>query len=587
MVEDKNKGNVVKVRNVARKYMRPPRAPQKDVVEEKEDVEVTKEVETEPVTSEDIALEIMQGVLDKVSQAVEDKTKKANNTKGVIEGDLPTKLTKEFGLEIARPAAQIFRKIAKTGKWPNRWKMEHGIPLKKTSEPKSENEVRIISLTPFLSKIFERVVADWLLKFISDKLDINQYGGRKGSSTSHYLIDFISFILYNQDLPESEAVLTAMVDYQKAFNRQDHSTLVTLLGDMGVPGWLLHIVIGFLSERELVVTYKGAKSARKAMPGGGPQGTILGMLLFLVLINSAGFSEDNRTMGTRVTQAANARKAMTNIHLKYIDDLTIAESLKLKVVLEVDKDKEWERPLNYNERFEQTLVENNCQVQDQLNKIAEHATENKMKINLDKTKIMLFNQSNKYDFKPELGIEGVQLEVVNKMKLLGVVITDDLKWDENTDFITKKAFSRLWLLRRLKKLGASKEALLDIYAKNVRSVVEYASVVWHSALTKKNTAQIERVQKAVFAIILGEQYNSYQAACSMLQMKMLSERRVELARKFALKASQHHIHREWFVPNVRQTNTRQKQLKYKPAQARTNRFLKSAIPFLTQCLNQE
>ena len=95
-------------------------------------------------------------------------------------------------------------------------------------------------------------------------------------------------------------------------------------------------------------------------------------------------------------------------------------------------------------------------MQDQLNKIAEHATENKMKINLDKTKIMLFNQSKKYDFKPELSIEGVRLEVVNKMKLLGVVITDDLKWDENTDFITKKAFSRLWLLRRLKKLGASK-----------------------------------------------------------------------------------------------------------------------------------
>ena len=49
------------------------------------------------------------------------------------------------------------------------------------------------------------------------------------------------------------------------------------------------------------------------------------------------------------------------------------------------------------------------------------------------------------------------------MKLLGVIITNDLKWDENTDFITKKAFSRLWLLRRLKKLGASNEALIDIY----------------------------------------------------------------------------------------------------------------------------
>ena len=112
------------------------------------------------------------------------------------------------------------------------------------------------------------------------------------------------------------------------------------------------------------------------MPGGGPQGTVLGMLLFLVLINSAGFPEDNRTMGARVTKAAHARKAISNIHLKYVDDLTIAESMKLKEVLAVDKNKDWERPLNYNERFEQTLVENNCQVQDQLNKIALHATEN-------------------------------------------------------------------------------------------------------------------------------------------------------------------------------------------------------------------
>ena len=86
------------------------------------------------------------------------------------------------------------------------------------------------------------------------------------------------------------------------------------------------------------------------MPGGGPQGTNLGMLL--VLINSAGFPEDNRTMGARVTKAAHVRKAVTNIHLKYVDDLTIAESLKLKDVLAVDENKEWERPLNYNKRFE-------------------------------------------------------------------------------------------------------------------------------------------------------------------------------------------------------------------------------------------
>ena len=40
---------------------------------------------------------------------------------------------------------------------------------------------------------------------------------------------------------------------------------------MGVPGWLLRIVMGFLTERELIVRYKGRISGRKMLPGGGPQ----------------------------------------------------------------------------------------------------------------------------------------------------------------------------------------------------------------------------------------------------------------------------------------------------------------------------
>jgi hypothetical protein len=49
-----------------------------------------------------------------------------------------------------------------------------------------------------------------------------------------------------------------------------------------VPGWLRRIVIGFLENREIEVAYKGAKSRRMKMPVGGPQGTILGMFLFLI-----------------------------------------------------------------------------------------------------------------------------------------------------------------------------------------------------------------------------------------------------------------------------------------------------------------
>ena len=80
-----------------------------------------------------------------------------------------------------------------------------------------------------------------------------------------------------------------MVDFKKAFNKQNHNLLITKLSDMGVPSWLLKVVMAFLSDRKMVIRYKGKLSSMKNLPGGGPQGTLLGLLLFIVLINDAGF----------------------------------------------------------------------------------------------------------------------------------------------------------------------------------------------------------------------------------------------------------------------------------------------------------
>ena len=179
------------------------------------------------------------------------------------------------------------------------------------------------------------------------------------------------------------------------------------------------------------------------------------------------------------------------------------------------------------------------------------------------------------------------VELVEQMKLLGVIITSDLKWHENTNHITKKAFGKIWMLRRLKCMGATRQVLLDIYAKHVRSVVEFSSVVWTSGLTRESIIQIERVQKIAFAVILGPDYKSYKEACVSLTMETLEKRREKLAYSFARKSAKHPEHKHCLVQNQNNVNTRSQKPAFVPAQGRTQRFMCSPIPYLTDLLNSK
>ena len=56
---------------------------------------------------------------------------------------------------------------------------------------------------------------------------------------------------------------------------------------------------------------------------------------------------------------------------------------------------------------------------------------------------MIFNFTNNYKFTAALKVDDEEIEVVEQAKLLGVIITDDLKWDKNTEHLVKKANARL------------------------------------------------------------------------------------------------------------------------------------------------
>ena len=171
-----------------------------------------------------------------------------------------------------------------------------------------------------------------------------------------------------------------MVDFLKAFNRQNHNLLMTKLSDMGVPGWLLNIVMSFLKNREMLVKYKGMQSSIKSLPGGWPQGTILALLLFIVLIIDLGIEGQSNNTGELITSKRNMKIA-NEIHLKYVDDLTLAEAINLPEKLVTVPVNQRPQPVSYHARTGHALPLKNSKVFNQLKKTEVYAKNNEMKLN--------------------------------------------------------------------------------------------------------------------------------------------------------------------------------------------------------------
>ena len=139
--------------------------------------------------------------------------------------------------------------------------------------------------------------------------------------------------------------------------------------------------------------------------------------------------------------------------------------------------------------------------------------------------------------------------------------------------------------KELKNMGGSQEDLIDVYLKQIRCLLEYGAPVWNGSLTSENIEDIEGVQKAFMHILLQDKYTTYENALKVTKLKTLEDRRKELCYKFALKASEHKKHTHWFQKQDIKRLTRSNKLTYTQPFCRTEKYKKSAIPYLTDLLN--
>ena len=108
-------------------------------------------------------------------------------------------------------------------------------------------------------------------------------------------------------------------------------------------------------------------------------------------------------------------------------------------------------------------------------------------------------------------INNTNIEVVPSAKLLGVMISNDLKWNMHVEMIYRKVPGRLYFLRQLKRAKVPTNDLLSFYTTCIRPVAEYACPVFHTALPQYLSDQLERLQKRALRIISTNDLSSKQA----------------------------------------------------------------------------
>ena len=102
-------------------------------------------------------------------------------------------------MEIAHPVGCVYRAAVEQHQWPDLWKIEKQVMLKKCPSPQTKDDMRNLGLSLYFNKGLEQLLASRLLLYVSRFLTRDQFGGHKGWSLNHYLARLVDFIYMELD----------------------------------------------------------------------------------------------------------------------------------------------------------------------------------------------------------------------------------------------------------------------------------------------------------------------------------------------------------------------------------------------------
>jgi hypothetical protein len=292
----------------------------------------------------------------------------------------------------------------------------------------------------------------------------SQYGFLPQRSTELAALELTDHIISSMD--NNEVPINIYLDLSKAFDTLDHKILLYKLNYYGIRGNSLNLMKSYLKNRMQYVTYKETNSELRNISTGVPQGSILGPLLFLIYMNDIIYS------------SSCFRTVM------YADDTTLNTTL------------------NYiNNRSSDHCIERT--LNKELENISNWLKLNKLSLNLQKTKAMLFHTPQRKVNSPEIQIDDYKVMYVDHFNYLGIHFDSHLKWNKHLEIISKKVSKTIGIINRLKRF-LPHNILITLYNTLVLPHLNYGVLLWGW-----RSERLVKSQKKLVRIITNSRYNEH------------------------------------------------------------------------------
>ena len=444
---------------------------------------------------------------------------------------------KKTAREIAPKLSMVFRGLLRSGSFPVFWKVADVVPVPKGAPSAQVANYRPISITPVLSKVFERVIAvkfGWYLESGSI-LPNNQFAYRRNLGTCDALLT-VSHHLQSALDNGMEARLVQL-DFSAAFDRVSHAGLLHKLQAIGVGGLLLSVFCQFLHGRKQRVRVDGSCSSYIDLVSGVPQGSVLGPLLFIVYTSDLFNMVSNHLVG-------------------YADDTTL-----YAVIPNASKRPDVTASLN---RDLESIDNWCCQWQ--------------MKLNATKTKTLLVSRSRtSQPVHGDLILGGCSLSVSDSLKILGIRFDSKLTFEAHIRDVVASASRSLGIMRRANAIFGSADVLKCCFLSYVLSGLEYCAPVWASSAVSHLRLLDRIVHRA-------EQLCGVQLCCLDLRRRVGC-----LSLLYRIFNSNCHPLKQFLLPHVATRATRSGLASHNNRlvvpRCKTVQFSRSFVPFSVQLWN--